>query len=222
MPWVIAIFLQQTSSGLQGKTVHTAATCAVDYNICCVEAQGSQSTEAFQQAGQKAAAAFAHYEGTPKPQTVQEGQEPQGLLAALGGAQSAACAPQQCPAYDADFQACALSDTCLCTAVIGHEPSLVLLLCHMVHHLCLAMQYQAVQLSIGLLAHGWTASINVVSVHAISASTQPRMYFSCHHKLSACKCIQCAGICMPCRCTATLLMPTAVSRPVCRLLAKTW
>ncbi|DBA98729.1 TPA: hypothetical protein ACH3X1_014502 [Trebouxia sp. C0004] len=66
--------------------------------------QGSQSTEAFQQAGQKAAAAFAHYESTPKPQRVQEGQEPQALLAALRGAQSAACAPQQCAAYDVDFQ----------------------------------------------------------------------------------------------------------------------
>jgi len=85
-----------------------AAIGAAGYNICCVEAQGSQSTEAFQQAGQKAAAAFVHYESTPKPQTVQEGQEPQALLAALGGAQSAACAPQQCAAYDKDFQACAL------------------------------------------------------------------------------------------------------------------
>lgn len=89
-------------------SAHTAATCAVGYNICCVEAQGSQSSEAFQQAGQKAAAAFAHYESTPQPQTVQQGQEPHALLAALGSDQSAACAPQQCVAYDEDFQACAL------------------------------------------------------------------------------------------------------------------
>ena len=67
-------------------------------------AQGSQSCEAFQLAGQKAAAALAHYESTPKPQTVQQGQEPQALLSALGGEGAESWQAQECAAYDADFQ----------------------------------------------------------------------------------------------------------------------
>ena len=70
------------------------------------DAQGSQSSEAFQLAGQKAATAFAHYEGTPTPQSVQQGQEPTELQSALGGSESDSFVSQQCAAYDGDFQVC--------------------------------------------------------------------------------------------------------------------
>ena len=62
-------------------------------------------------AGHKAAAALARYESTPQPELVQQGQEPQPLLAALGGASdSDSWQPQPCAAYDEDFRVrCTLS-----------------------------------------------------------------------------------------------------------------
>lgn len=66
--------------------------------------QGSNSPEAFCSAGQKAAAALAHYESAPQPQLVQQGQEPQQLLAALGASDTHSWQPQDCAVYDEDFQ----------------------------------------------------------------------------------------------------------------------
>ena len=77
-------------------------------------AQGSQSSEAFQQAGQKVGAAFAHYESTSAPQTVQQGQEPAALRSALGGSEAEGFESQQCAAYDEDFQVCVISPDSSC------------------------------------------------------------------------------------------------------------
>lgn len=66
--------------------------------------QGCNCPEAFGQAGEKAAAALAHYESAPQPELVQQGQEPQQLLAALGPADTHGWQPQNCAAYDEDFQ----------------------------------------------------------------------------------------------------------------------
>lgn len=66
--------------------------------------QGSNSPEAFRLAGQRAATALAHYESSPQPELVQQGQEPQQLLAALGASDTHSWQPQDCAAYDEDFQ----------------------------------------------------------------------------------------------------------------------
>ncbi|KAL3136100.1 Protein-tyrosine-phosphatase mkp1 [Trebouxia sp. C0010 RCD-2024] len=67
--------------------------------------QGSKSPQAFHLAGHKAAAALACYESAPQPELVQQGQEPQPLLAALGGASDTdSWQPQTCAAYDEDFR----------------------------------------------------------------------------------------------------------------------
>ena len=71
-------------------------------NTCI--AQGAESSEPFQAAGQRAAAALARYESAPEPEVVQQGQEPAPLRAALGSSETDAWQPQKCPAYDEDFQ----------------------------------------------------------------------------------------------------------------------
>ena len=82
--------------------------------------QGSRSSDAFQAAGQKAAAALVHYESAPQPEVVQQGQEPQQLLAALGCSDTDNWQPQNCEAYDEDFQVVhALPD---CSIAVGSLP----------------------------------------------------------------------------------------------------
>ena len=80
----------------------TGATKHANNSKTCT--QGVQSSEALQEAGQHGAASLVQYESAPQPEIIQQGQEPQALLSALGGEASECWQPQECAAYDEDFQ----------------------------------------------------------------------------------------------------------------------
>lgn len=82
--------------------------------------QGSNSPEAFRLAGQRAATALTHYESAPQPELVQQGQEPQQLLAALGASDTHSWQPQDCAAYDEDFQVTFAPPISLCLLGSAH------------------------------------------------------------------------------------------------------
>lgn len=66
--------------------------------------QGVRSPPAFLAAAETAAAALSQYESTPSAETVQQGQEPSGLLTALGAEPGSSAQLQECQAYNDDFQ----------------------------------------------------------------------------------------------------------------------
>ncbi|KAL3131544.1 Protein-tyrosine-phosphatase mkp1 [Trebouxia sp. C0009 RCD-2024] len=97
---VLKAVLQPQLSSLDPRGVF-AVQCADHLYLW----QGSKSPQAFHLAGHKAAAALARYESAPELKLVQQGQEPQPMLAALRGASEIdSWQPQTCAAYDEDFR----------------------------------------------------------------------------------------------------------------------
>ena len=105
---------------IERRMIHVINNSAItDFHMM----QGSNSPEAFRPAAQKAAAALAHYESAPQPELVQQGQEPQQLLAALGASDTHSWQPQDCAAYDEDFQVCST----YCALPVGFCPLSIVL-----------------------------------------------------------------------------------------------
>ena len=66
--------------------------------------QGARCPSAFLEAAEAAASALAQYESTPRAETVWQGQEPSGLLKALGAEPGGSESLQECQAYNDDYQ----------------------------------------------------------------------------------------------------------------------
>ena len=84
-----------------------AFLCIICYHISHL-LQGKECPISFVEAAQRAAAALLRYESTPSPETVQQGQEPAALLAALASDSAGFQALQECQTYNDDYQVCAL------------------------------------------------------------------------------------------------------------------
>ena len=79
--------------------------CVTSYHILHL-LQGKECPISFVEAAQRAAAALLRYESTPSAETVQQGQEPAALLAALASDSAAFQALQECQTYNDDYQVC--------------------------------------------------------------------------------------------------------------------